>query len=129
MTKTKTAKVSKASKTTIKLLSYSDSGHGWLRVPHKMLAKLSISALITPFSYMRTEYAYLEEDVDMTTFMNAIERAGKTVVFVPRNTNRESRIRKYSSYVNQSPVVTSVATVVKQSENKSEMDKSESEFA
>lgn len=112
MTKTKTAKVAKAPKTTIKLLSYSDSGHGWLRVPHKMLAKLGISALITPFSYMRTEYAYLEEDHDMTTFLLAMERIGKKVEFVHRNTNRMSRIRKYSYYVDQSPVVAPVVADV-----------------
>lgn len=112
MTKTKTAKVAKAPKTTIKLLSYTDPGHGWLRVPHKMLAKLGISALITPFSYMRTEYAYLEEDVDMTTFMNAMERVGKKVEFVNRNTQRQSRIRNYSPYVDQSPVVAPVVADV-----------------
>ena len=101
----KVAKPAKPKKTTIKLLSYSDAGHGWLRVPHKMLAKLGISAQITPFSYMRTEYAYLEEDQDMTTFMLAMERAGKKVEFVHRNTDRQSRIRNYASYVDQAPVV------------------------
>jgi hypothetical protein len=95
----------KSPKTTVKLLSYTDPGHGWLRVPHRMLKKLGISSLITPFSYMRTDYAYLEEDHDMTTFMLAMDRAGKTVEFVNRNTQRQSRIRNYASYVDQSPVV------------------------
>jgi hypothetical protein len=106
------AKPAKPKKTTIKLLSYSDAQHGWLRVPHKMLAKLGIAAQITPFSYMRTEYAYLEEDHDMTTFMLAMDRAGKKVEFVNRNTDRVSRIRNYPSYVDQSPVVTPVVAAV-----------------
>ena len=106
---------SKSPNTTVKLLSYTDPGHGWLRVPHRMLKKLGISALITPYSYMRTDYAYLEEDQDMTTFILAMDRAGKTVEFVNRNTNRQSRIRNYASYVDQSPVVvTRVASVQEQ---------------
>lgn len=105
MTTVKTPKAKKPAKTTVKLLSYTDPGHGWLRVPHKMLAKLGIANLITPYSYSRTIYAYLEEDVDVTTFMNAMERAGKTVELVNRNTNRQSRIRNYAPYVSQVPVV------------------------
>ena len=105
MTKVKTPKAKKPAKTTVKLLSYTDPGHGWLRVPHKMLAKLEIAHLITPFSYMRTIYAYLEEDQDMTTFMLAMDRAGKKVEMVNRNTQRQSRIRNYASYVSQVPVV------------------------
>jgi len=98
----------KVSKPT-KLIMYTDPGHGWLRVPHRMLKKLGISSLITPFSYTRTEYAYLEEDVDMTTFILAMEAAGKKFTLRERNTNRQSRIRNYRSYIDQSPVVVPVA--------------------
>lgn len=85
-------------KEAVKLLHYVDPGHSWLRVPLKMLKKLGISNKISSFSYQRTEYAYLEEDCDMTVFMKAMEVKGQKVVFVTRRTDRESRIRNYGSY-------------------------------
>jgi len=85
-------------KTEIKLISYTDPGHGWLRVPLKMLAKLGIADKISPFSYVRTEYAYLEEDLDASLFLEALRARGKTVKFVERNTNRMSRIRNYTPF-------------------------------
>ena len=50
---------------------YNDPGHGWLRVPKKLLAELGIADKITGYSYMSRTYAYLEEDCDATTFHNA----------------------------------------------------------
>jgi hypothetical protein len=85
-------------KTEIKLISYTDPSHGWLRVPLKMLVKLGIADKISPFSYVRTVYAYLEEDVDAALFLKTLEAKGKTVKFVTRHTNRYSRIRNYDSY-------------------------------
>jgi hypothetical protein len=85
-------------KAKITLLYYTDPGHGWLRVPLKTLTKLGIADKITSFSYKRTEYAYLEEDQDMTTFLLAMNEKGVEVARKNRNTNRESRIRKYESY-------------------------------
>ena len=86
-------------KAKITLLYYTDPGHGWLRVPLKTLTKLGIADKITSFSYKRTEYAYLEEDQDMTTFLLAMNEKGVEVTRKNRNTDRESRIRKYESYV------------------------------
>lgn len=85
-------------KTEIKLISYTDPSHGWLRVPLKMLAKLGIADKISSFSYVRTVYAYLEEDLDAPLFLEALKNSGKTVKFVERNTNRVSRIRNYTPY-------------------------------
>jgi hypothetical protein len=85
-------------KEAVKLLHYVDPGHSWLRVPLKMLKKLGLANKISSFSYQRTEYAYLEEDCDMTVFMKAMEVKGQKVVFVTRRTDRESRIRNYGSY-------------------------------
>jgi hypothetical protein len=85
-------------KTEIKLISYTDPGHGWLRVPLKMLAKLSIADKISPFSYVRTVYAYLEEDLDAPLFLETLKNSGKTVKFVTRHTNRMSRIRNYTPF-------------------------------
>ena len=49
----------------------SDPGHGWLAVPVIEVSALNIE--ITAFSYVdrRNEFAYLEEDLDMSTFVNA----------------------------------------------------------
>ena len=45
----------------------SDPAHGWLRVPLAEIAGLEF----TPYSYQDDEYAYLEEDSDAGTFINA----------------------------------------------------------
>lgn len=50
---------------------YEDPGHGWLRVPVAELVELGIADKITPCSYLNGEYAYLEEDGDMTMFLVA----------------------------------------------------------
>ena len=54
---------------------YEDGSHGWFKVSKYLLSKLDISDKITDFSYMKGNYAYLEEDCDATTFFNAFEKA------------------------------------------------------
>ena len=49
-------------------------GHGWLRVPLSELNELDISDKVTGYSYMDNLYAYLEEDCDLVTFIEAKER-------------------------------------------------------
>jgi len=46
---------------------FEDPGHGWLRVPLKEVEP--IADKISPYSYMRGKYAYLEEDCDAWTFL------------------------------------------------------------
>lgn len=50
-----------------------DPGHGWLAVATWMLAELQIA--VSPYSYISRDgkTAYLEEDLDMTTFWKAFE--------------------------------------------------------
>ena len=48
-----------------------DPGHGWLKVPLAELDVLGIRGQITPYSYINGEYAYLEEDVDAGTYLDA----------------------------------------------------------
>lgn len=52
---------------------HSDAGHGWLRVPYAELAELGVQP--SEFSYMdtRREFAYLEEDMDMGRFLEALD--------------------------------------------------------
>lgn len=51
-----------------------DSAHGWLEVPKQLIAQLRIATRISRFSYVNRNYVYLEEDCDMTLFMDAMRR-------------------------------------------------------
>ena len=54
---------------TITLQVFADPGHAWARFPKARLVKLGIADKITPYSYMRGDYAYLEEDCDADLLM------------------------------------------------------------
>ena len=81
---------------------YEDPGHGWLKVSKADLEHLGIAEKITPYSYMRGAYAYLEEDCDASTFVEALRKAGDTRKFqemiVEHSANKMSKIRSYESY-------------------------------
>ncbi len=82
---------------------YSDPGHGWARVPMSDIIALGIANKITPYSYMRGSWAYLEEDCDASTLVRACEAQGIAVTFKSHATcDRPSSIRNYDSY--RSPV-------------------------
>ncbi len=83
---------------TKKYYKYDDPAHGWLRVKKTELVALKIEEKITGYSYERGDYAYLEEDRDKHTFLDAMEAAGKAVTVEYRHTNNRSRIRNYASY-------------------------------
>ncbi|MET4545679.1 hypothetical protein ABIE26_002997 [Pedobacter africanus] len=51
---------------------HQDPGHGWLQVSHALLTELKITKDITSFSYRDSKYAYLEEDLDLGTFLGAL---------------------------------------------------------
>lgn len=77
----------------------SDPGHGWLRVPHTVITLLGIADQISRFSYLDLTYAYLEEDCDLSVFLDALgldasERAAwwRDHV-VERHTDRDSFVR------------------------------------
>jgi len=81
---------------------YSDPGHGWLKVSKKELEYLGIADKITPYSYMRGAYAYLEEDCDVTTFVEILKKTGDTRTFQEmikeHSANKSSKIRNYEPY-------------------------------
>lgn len=52
---------------------HEDPGHAWLEVPKRLVERLEVS--ITPFSYVRNETAFLEEDVDAPAFLAAAQDA------------------------------------------------------
>jgi hypothetical protein len=77
----------------------SDPGHGWLKVKRSELRILGIDQQITPFSYQRGEYVYLEEDGDAALFVKTKRKRNQTVRFRERNAAyRASRIRNYECY-------------------------------
>ena len=76
---------------------YTDSGHGWLAVSRSDLETLGIADQISTYSYQRAARAYLEEDLDMTTFMKAAHAAGWKVNIREHYTDR-SAIRSYDHF-------------------------------
>lgn len=82
----------------MKFQAFSDPQHSWVKVPRKLVLSLGIIGKITPYSYQRTDQVYLECDVDLGTFVNAMKAADKTVEFKENHTNRSSRIRNYSRF-------------------------------
>ena len=53
---------------------YSDAWHGWLKVSLKDLKELGLIDDITQYSYIKGDYAYLEEDHDANLFIKAYEK-------------------------------------------------------
>ena len=60
--------------------------HSWLRVPLSELDALGIRDNITEYSYEDDLYAYLEEDCDVTTFIEAKERKHGAEYDIERDT-------------------------------------------
>jgi hypothetical protein len=75
----------------------SDPGHGWLKVPIKLLQQLGIAHKITAWSYQRASHAYLEEDCDMQLFVRAYEKrfGHKPEDGTYTHSNKSSKIRNY----------------------------------
>jgi len=77
-----------------------DPGHGWLEVPRNLLAKLEVEYDISQHSYIDRSRAYLEEDCDMPTFIEAFEKHKPDVeiVLVEVHVNHDSFIRNLLRY-------------------------------
>lgn len=82
----------------LELCFFEDAGHGWLQVPKNILENLNIANNITPYSYMHRDYVYLEQDLDMTTFMNAIKQSDHYTVGLTRRYHDRSPVRNFLSY-------------------------------
>jgi hypothetical protein len=83
---------------------HSDPGHGWLKVPMKLLEELDIKEKITEYSYQSHGFAYLEEDCDLMVFLTALcpnDKESQKFFFhqVPqRYSDRDSFIRNMPSF-------------------------------
>ena len=85
-------------KTSGSFTFYNDPGHGWLKVPFKLLVTLGIEKEISSCSYMYSQHAYLEEDCDFNLFSNAMRKAQKNFSITDKHTSFESKIRGYRGY-------------------------------
>jgi len=61
---------------------YFDSGHGWLEVNYQELIDLGITKRITNWSYRDDKKVYLEEDIDVGTYIDAVKEQRGLVVTV-----------------------------------------------
>ena len=81
-----------------KYVVYADPSHAWLKAPRAHLIELGILSQITPYSYQRGDWVYLEEDQDAGTLVNALKACGVEVTFAEHHTDNNSRIRNYCSF-------------------------------
>ncbi len=83
----------------MKLDIISDPGHAWAKVSLALLDRLNLVDKITPYSYIRGGFAYLEEDCDLSSLMHAAQLAGIPLTFRERVAReRPSRVRNYDHY-------------------------------
>lgn len=81
-----------------KFLFYSDPAHGYLRVPLSVLKDLGLFHKISPFSFMSSRYAFLEEDMDANTFKEAWEAEGNTFNIVHKVIDHMAGCRQYNRF-------------------------------
>lgn len=77
---------------------YSDPGHAWAKVKKDVLINLGIADKVSSYSYQRGDYAFLEEDCDLSLLMQALRVRGTTLRFIEKHTDNQSRIRNYERY-------------------------------
>lgn len=88
------------------LYFFNDPQHGWCKVKIAELIELGIADKISRYSYMRGDYAYLEEDCDATRYFRAIaDKLGLVDINLKNmftikdsHSNKSSKIRNYQSY-------------------------------
>jgi hypothetical protein len=98
-----------------KYIFYEDGSHAWLKVSKKELKQLGIETKITGCSFMRNDFAYLEEDLDLSTFIEALAKTYGIDININNidsfnfskmfwsnikrmYSNKESKLRNYDSY-------------------------------
>ena len=82
----------------MKLRIYSDDGHGWLACKRSLLEEYGIASRITVYSYQKGDMAYLEEDLDACTLVDALAKNGIVPEFERRIHDGRSPIRYYERF-------------------------------
>ena len=92
----------------MKYTFFADAGHGWLRVKRSEVESLGLTLAISHCSYQRGDWVYLEEDSDLTRFLNAKGITKLASVGIRKwcddnileRTSERSSIRNYERYTN-----------------------------
>ena len=82
----------------ISIKVFADPGHAWARIAKSKLVSLGIADKISTYSYQKGENAFLEEDCDLSVLISALRVRGYEIKFNESHTNRQSKIRSYSTY-------------------------------
>lgn len=77
---------------------YCDPGHAWAKVRKSVLTNLGIADKVSSYSYQRGDYAFLEEDCDLSLLTQALREHGTALRFIEKHTDKQSRIRNYERY-------------------------------
>ena len=77
---------------------YTDPSHGWLEVKRSDLIALGIENQISRYSYEQGARVYLEEDNDMSRYMEAAAAAGWTIKTADFHNDDQSFIRLLKGY-------------------------------
>jgi len=77
---------------------YEDRGHAWAKVKRTLLQRLKLEAHVSPYSYQKGDYVYLEEDVDLGLLVNALNRQGIGYIFKEHYTDGRSRVRSFDQF-------------------------------
>ncbi len=74
---------------------HTDSGHGWLEVPKQEVSSLGVKP--SHYSYQDAANFYLEEDCDLTAFMQAYQKkfGGSPTIDFLHQVNGDHPIRRY----------------------------------
>lgn len=78
--------------------TFSDPSHGWGKVSKKELQKLNLLEKISHCSYQTKDFVFLEEDCDLTIYVNALKEKGIEYKFRGTSSNKRSRIRNYDNF-------------------------------
>ena len=77
---------------------FEDGGHGWLEVPAAEVRALGIA--VSAYSYISKDQrtAYLEEDCDLTAFLDARESLDRPVLYTINHLHEDAFIRQLPRY-------------------------------
>lgn len=88
---------------------YTDPAHGWLEVKRSDLIALGIEDQISRFSYEQGARVYLEEDNDLSRYMEAAAVAGWTIKTADFHNDDQSFIRLLKGYQSTAAARQSIA--------------------
>lgn len=84
----------------LKLVHYSDAGHGWVKVARSVLAKYNLLEKISACSYQSETgtTVYLEEDGDASALLGFLKQNNIAYQMESKSTDRTSPIRSYARF-------------------------------